>query len=499
MKHLSKWLCLVLAIMMCLSIVACGKGNSDTNSTSTSAAGNNDATSAVTDTTTESPYDANGYLKSDLPELNYNGETIHVFYWNDVEHTEYEADTQTGDLINDAIYQRNLNVSEILNVNLVFNSTKGNGSNIDNFVNAVGNSYKSGEKNMDLISSYSRTTAMLAMNGYLTDLAGLDYLDWEKPWWPASLLNVVSINNRVWFASGDASTNTLHMMYGIYYNKDLISELKLDDPVQLVRDGTWTLEKLQSMIKDTYQDLNNDGKKSYGDFFGFTTLNYHLDAFYTGSGLKLAETDPEKLMVISPSFFSEKAITLCSNLGEWLASPDAWCDTTNYSNAFAAGQAIFCQNRVRMAYQSQMTNVDFSYGVLPSPKYDLDQEDYITVMGNPFSLYGVYGNTADANRVAAVLECWASEAYRNTTPAVFELTLKLKYSETSNEADMYDIIRSTVFFDLGRLFNTQLSNITDIFFNAAVSNKSWASVTKAQKKPLEKTMEILANKFAALG
>lgn len=192
-------------------------------------------------------------------------------------------------------------------------------------------------------------------------------------------------------------------------------------------------------------------------------------------------------------------LSSCSNLGEWLASPDAWCDSTNYSNAFAAGQAIFCQNRVRMAYQSQMTNVDFSYGVLPSPKYDLDQEDYIAVMGNPFSLYGVYGNTADANRVAAVLECWASEAYRNTTPAVFELTLKLKYSETSNEADMYDIIRSTVFFDLGRLFNTQLSNITDIFFNAAVSNKSWASVTKAQKKPLEKTMEILANKFAALG
>ena len=44
----------------------------------------------------------------------------------------------------------------------------------------------------------------------------------------------------------------------------------------------------------------------------------------------------------------------------------------------------------------------------------------------------------------------ATEAYRLTTPALFETTMKLKYSETSVD----DIIRAGIIFDIARLFNT---------------------------------------------
>ena len=49
-------------------------------------------------------------------------------------------------------------------------------------------------------------------------------------WWPESLLDVVSIGDSIYFASGDASINMLHLMYGLYFNKDLLSEFRLDDP-----------------------------------------------------------------------------------------------------------------------------------------------------------------------------------------------------------------------------------------------------------------------------
>ena len=61
-------------------------------------------------------------------------------------------------------------------------------------------------------------------------------------------------------------------------------------------------------------------------------------------------------------------------------------------------------------------DVDFQYGVVPAPKWDSTQEDYYTCVGNAFTLYAIMGNSERPDLASAVLECWASEAYRRTTP-----------------------------------------------------------------------------------
>ena len=97
-----------------------------------------------------------------------------------------------------------------------------------------------------------------------------------------------------------------------------------------------------------------------------------------------------------------------------------------------------------------------------------------------------------------MLECWASEAYRTTTPAQFETTMKLKYSESEVEAEMYDIIRTTVVFDIGRLFNQDLGDMTDIFFKASGSGNNWKTVSTGYSKMLPKMIEKISNAFLAL-
>lgn len=496
MRKTTRLIALILILSFMLTAVACGgdKQESTTNGVenTTSAA----VTTSATSETTESPYDANGFLKSDLPEnLNFGSETVTVLYWDDVENPEFESEGLNGDIVNDAIYTRNVTVEEKIGVKLNFAHTKGNVSNISEFKNVVGTAYTAGEKDYDLIASYSRTTAACAQAGYCLDLLELDYLNFENPWWPANLLEVTGIGDSMYFASGDASVNVLHMMYCTMYNKDLVSQYNLQDPVELVKSGKWTLEVMQTMCKDIYQDLDNNNSESEGDFFGLTVGSYHLDSLYTGSGLKLVEKGSgDQLMVISDDFFSEKTIDLCDFLGKWLATTDVY-DTTD-PVAFLAGNCVFDINNCSIAIEMQ--DVSWSYGVLPVPKYDEAQEDYITCVGNPFTLYAVYANTKDANRAAAVLECWASEAYRTTTPAQFETTMKLKYSESEVEAEMYDTIRRTVVFDIGRLFNQELGDMTDIFFKASGSGNSWKSVSAGYSKLLPKMVEKISNAFLAL-
>lgn len=488
MKRLTKIFSLALSVLMLLSLVSIiGCVDEQGSPDQTTAA-------VVEDEETESLYDANGYLKSDLPEeLDWGGETFTVFYWDDVEMQEFEAEEITSEMVNDAIYTRNANVEKKMGITLAWQSTKGNGGNITGFVNAIGNAHRGGETAIDLIASYSRTTALCAMEGYLADLSALPYLNFDMPWWPQSLLDKVPIGDKVYFVSGDASINVLHFMYGIYFNKDLIQKHGLDNPVELVRTKDWTVEKLISMTADLYQDLDQSQNKSDGDYYGFCTVDYHLDAFYTGSNLSLVEGDEDDLLIVSPDFTSERAIDLCTTLGDWISTQDVW--DGGGESIFVNERAIFCQNRCYLADRKLVGEVDFSYGIVPTPLYDKNQEEYISVVGNPFTLFGIYEKSTDLDRAAAVLECWASEAYRTTTPAQFEVNLKTRYSETSDESEMYNIIRSTVCFDIGRLFNTKLADMTDIYFHAITGNENWKTTCTTNEKLVSRLLSRIVDDF----
>ena len=77
----------------------------------------------------------------------------------------------------------------------------------------------------------------------------------------------------------------------------------------------------------------------------------------------------------------------------------------------------------------------------------------------------------------AVIEALASEAYRTTTPAIFETSLKSKYALNNKTAQVYDLITGNICFDLGRMFGATLDNNTHVAFRNAVQNeRSWSVI-----------------------
>lgn len=488
-----KIIALLLALLMTApALVACSDNGADeetkkeTTADTVANAGND---SEVVAEETEN-VDENGYLKDDLPsDLNFGDEVINVLYWSDVENQEFEAEEFTGEIVNDAIYQRNLNVEDGLGVKFNWIGTPGNGGNIDAYVSKVREDFTAGDNAYDILASYSRSTMSAVINGFTTDLKQLPYIDFEKPWWPDNLVSEATINNRLYLASGDISTNMLHMMYCIYYNKQLVEDYNIENPTDLVFSGKWTMDKLVSITTDTYKDLDGNTQKDENDFFGFTTTNYHNDAFYTGACLKLVEQDAEKTLKISDDFFGEKAVSVIELLGPWENSNDVYLNYSKYEMPFTEGRAIFNINRAHYASKA-LRDSEVTYGIVPIPKYDEAQADYRTVMGNPVTLYAVSLNCPKMEAVGAVLESLASNGYRLTTPAIFENNMKAKYSDNDVDAQMYDIVRSTVSFDLGRFMNKYLMNITDIFFGAVTDNMAnWGSSAAKYSKPLSKTLQ----------
>jgi ABC-type glycerol-3-phosphate transport system substrate-binding protein len=493
MKSMTRLVALLLAVLMCAGIVACGKSEEENASTT---AQNNEVTTEATQVTEEAD-DAIIAPTLDLPEeLNYNGDVVSVLHW-DSEKPEFDIEEITGSLVDDAIYQRNTNIEERLGVELQFTEQNGSVDYMAEFAQAVQNAFQSGGREYDIIPTYSRTAAILSTRGLYYNMNDIEdnYINLEQPWWPDCITDTVTIGDAIYFITGDCSTNVLHMMYTMWFNKDLISEYNLEYPVDLVRENKWTLEKLFSMTADTFQDLNNNGQEDASDFFGFVGVNYGLDAFYTGSGLRLVELAGDDFLMISPDYSSEKAINLVDILGQRCIGTD-WFIGSDMGLIFQDDRALFCQNRTYYA-ENYLLEVEFSYGLVPTPKYDETQEEYISVLANPITLYGIMADV-ETNRLSemtAVIECWGYEGYMLTTPALFETNMKLKYSETSDESEMFDIVHSTINLDLGRVFSQDLQFMSEIPSKAAESGAAWASRLAQYKKPLENGLKKIITAF----
>lgn len=490
---------LLFCLLLCLGVVSCAKNNDPADTTAPKDTG---AETNLPEDTAQSEFDENGYQISHLPVLDYGGAKITFLYWDDVERPEFFTDEMDGDIVNDAIFVRNAEVESRLNVKLNYIPTKGNVGNSDAFLKVVENSFASGDKIYDILASHSRTGAVVAAAGMTLDILGVEnsHLDFEMPWWPSSLIETATIGEKMYFVSGDISTNTLHFMYGVYYNADLIDNYGLESPTKLALEGNWTLDKLIEMSSNHYEDINGNNKKDYGDFFGLTTLFYHADSFYFGSGMKCVEKSDTTVLQISPDFSSEKAINLADKLTAWFALDSVYTENNNANTymSFSSGNALFAQNRIYIAdsaHNSGLNNASFKYGLVPVPKYDINQDRYYTTVGNPFTLYEIMINTDKAEMATAVLECLASEAYRRTTPAIFEINMKYKYSQTEETSQVFDIIRSSITFDLGRIFGAKLDTMSEIFSKACISGSPWSSTVKTQNKILAKKLENLVNGF----
>ena len=195
---------------------------------------------------------------------------------------------------------------ERLKCNIEYIGIPGNVSNIAAFVKAVETDMKSGNPQYDLVGSYSSTAGTLAYNGYSADLLTLEHIDLDMPWWPSELIGTSTLNNHLYFATGDISTNLLYMMYATFYNKAYLNEFGLTDPNTLVSSGKWTLEEFEKMTKGIYSDVDGDGKKSDGDRYGYATYWLHLDCLFGSVGIKSVEKNSDDLLTVSDSYYSEK-------------------------------------------------------------------------------------------------------------------------------------------------------------------------------------------------
>ena len=517
---MKKLLTLLLALVMVVGVLAACNDSSNAPETTKkptdsqkdpNATQGGDGTPGATDPVDTTPVEQK--LNIDLEGLDYGNREFYIYHWS-TSSPEFDVDeeAQEGDPIQEALYQRNLKLEEGLGIKLNFHGETGGAGDESSFTDKLATRVQDPETPVDLVASYSRAAPFVLVEGLAVDL--LSYttdLDLSKVWWPVLVREEHEIKGRLFYTSGDASTGLLTQMETLFMNKRVF-ESRGGDYEQFMKDvknGKWTLDDLIELTTGTYQDVDDIPGESNGDTFGIMANNVNFgDGMWTAYGYTLFDVSSadDSVYELSDDLLGENAQSFVKKMTDFCATNDAHLQHENAQDLmsaaditahFAADKTLFIQMRIGN-FDSSL--VETAYTILPLPKGSDTQERYYTCVGNPYSLYSICSVSTDKDLVAQVLQTMGYYGYTYTTPAIFEVTFKGKVAKDDHAIEMFDILRESITFDVGRTFDritgTMLPNLVS---RAWVDGQPWSSaLTATKKKVLSQSMTAANKKILAI-
>lgn len=327
---------------------------------------------------------------------------------------------ENGDIINDTAVRANKTVEDLFNVNIEFTTVDANqiSGPALNTIMADEDAYDY----LQFFSSWEDTSALMTA-GALYNILDLPYLHLDQPYYFTDLNDMFEINDQLYFACSqyiDAGQLPLHMAF----NKNMMQDFDLELPYQAVFDGKWTFDRFLDLIKDTSADLNGDGVMDWDDQFGYA--NNALTSYFLWSfDLDLAKRTSDGTYV--PDLQNEKMIDAMTKVLDLWANKDVMPDGNSLLNAdklhhFMTGRSLFTTTGTGSLNLRGIE--DFDFGILPLPKYDEQQEDYVAYTC-PHQ-FGIPATIKDPEKVGAVVEALSIYYMEEMQPAFLDIYVETK-------------------------------------------------------------------------
>lgn len=480
-RSLSILLLLSLSISL---IAACGE-DAEPNAASTTGT---DVTEPETETEPEGDR---------LPDTDMQGWELSILNfdesWLTWANTRILVDEQTGDVLNDAIHERNAGLQERFNCQLKVDEVRNVGDHISKFVLAGDDSY-------DIYAMQEGQT-----NNYLPytmDWHKIPYMNLDKVWWNPAATSVYEFDGKQTALAGNMTLSAASRAVSIVFNKRLWEEL--GDPEQslyeLVYDNKWTVDKFIELSRTVNKDVDGDTKWTEDDIYGMFMgrgFKGYIASFLCGSDMNFTSKNESGEDVFTLNT-NERGLDLLTKLVDaWLTDGYTYytgdVHTPSPANFFENGHALFSQRVPNDIYK--LRDMDDDIGILPMPKSDEAQENYCSAAWG--GVVWTLAKTFDmqyADNLGIVLEAMSYAGYHDIIPVYKEIALKTKTARDDESAAMLDIVFDTIYFDFGT--NIMYDAVfASGFLNSIFMSKSSDSIVSSIEKNLPQIEKYISDIF----
>ena len=402
---------------------------------------------------------------------------------------DFTTDSQMyGELIDDAVQKRNDTVERLYNVNLEVIKT--NTINNDILLDC-----QSSLGTYDAIMPTLSFCSSLASQEYLYELTAIEGFDINAPWYDKNCTEAFSINNKVFFTTGDLTILNKVNTPSILFNKEMASKYYPEtDFYQLVRDKKWTFDTLVESAKGVANIATADGSYSDYNTYGMVTAYGDPVVFFGGSGEKFCAKDSEDVPYLAFGS-TERSITLAQKVLEtyrdasWLIHAQK-CEAPIWETSFEVfyeGRALF-----RPSYFSATTKMrklsEIEFGVLPVPMMDETQDSYYSFCGTGATAgIAIPICAEDPEFSAYMIDAYSAWAKNYLTPAYYEVNLRYRDLRDDQSEEMLDIIFDNIVYDMGECF--KFGKVANLFYDL-VQTGSIDVVSTFEERKAQAEVEI---------
>lgn len=500
-----KLVCMILVVVMCLPILAsCNKGPQVVTSDMVSGVGgDNDPFQAV-------DYGGNEFTflvvkHSDQIKDYYGGAYI-------------DAEKLTGDKINDAVFNRNTKVKEKYNVEVVEKVEAGKNPNevLDAYV-------RSGDFCYDAVYGWGYKMGASIPDNYFADMSLLPNVDLTKSYWSPTAIEDLKVGDSVYLALNDISMNKLEWAGFLFFNKSVYDTFQIEatfgNIYQLVREGKWTLDVFLNMIKAAQRDMDGQAGISKNDVFGLISGDDLAADFVTGLGITLTKKTDDGFHELS--FYGEKLLKIVDTMNPVFTNPDYvknytqlinGADTTGYDDQwqyarsiFTTDHALFASGSANATSEAAFRNMESAYGIVPMPKYDENQANYVAEISHLASVFAIPATTrtdiGSMERTGHILEYMAFKSNEILLPVYYDEVLKGQRLD-GDDAAMLDIIANATHYEFAKMYkmpkNERDLTAQDVVTRIFKTPQSAASTYNSNKSKLQKELNEYFTKVLRL-
>lgn len=503
-------LCLLLVLMLSLLLTACSKDPATT--TSTPSAGN--------DVSQETSKEEEFVLFSNLPDVNYNGETFKVIVEGDHMTTymsvEFLPQESSYDTLKKAVGDRNDLIAERFGVEFEEFRTTSNGQMVtDLTTNAM-----AGTSEYDMVMPYMSDAATLALEGYFYDLNDLDYINLEMDYYDQGSVKDLSVAGKNYFVTGDLSLLSLACTHAIIFNKDVIGDRGLENPFDLVKSGKWTLDKMLEMSRQITANDDDNPEWTHKDTYGFLINDNFVNSLYIGAGQRFTTKNNNDEPIVAVD--SENAARVYDKIYSFVTDTSAVCQfsaagNSYYASATNAGKNIWVAALESIAEKKAlfraMAIIDIfdqgdyecDFGVLPTPKLDEAQDEYYSRVSTVYATcVAIPKNVRDPEMSAVITDALMQASTETTKYAYFETIMQDRKVADNDSSEMLQYIFDGRVYDLASIYHWGGTGEGDInaisgFMNAiAISGANtftsqWEAIESAVLADMEDTLDAYYN------
>ena len=400
-------------------------------------------------------------------------------------------DSHIGDLIADDIFDRSAWIEE--NYGVTLTCTYMSYLNLPTTVSAL---VSSGSDEYHLVDDFGHGTINLFGKNFFYNLADIEYIDFEKPWWVDGAVNALSIGDYVEFVASDMLILDKGATAMMFYNIPMATDLGITGMYDDVRNYEWTIETLAEYAELGLRETGND-VLDHEDIYGIANGDDPVTFLYYGAGFHLVNFDGVEFYYEYGS--SEETFDVMITILEEIMYADffwnGWLTRSEVQGddqpSFKDDESLFSFGMAKNC--NSMRDMESSYGILPIPMYDDNQETYYSqVSPHHDSMFAVPVSLKEEvlPKIGATLELLGYYSYYEVYPDFYDVVIQGRGTRDAESKEMLEIAFANRTYDLGMIYDP-VGFADKVLRYTQTGNSNVASFFEQYQSQLEAAMDDL--------